>query len=375
MTQLNRPTANVRVNLREKSYPIHIGENTLSQIGEYVKELGVGQKIMVVTNPTVRELYGKTVIDSLTGAGFDVITGEVPDGEKYKSLDSASYLYDIAFDHNMDRKCAIVALGGGVIGDLAGFVAATYMRGIPFIQIPTTLLAQVDSSVGGKVAVNHPRGKNIIGAFYQPQMVYTDIKTLYTLPEREFRAGMAEVIKYGVIWDHELFDFLEQHHFDVKRLGASEITRIVETSCNIKARVVEQDETEQSLRAILNYGHTFGHAFEALTGYNFYVHGEAVAIGMITAAEVAVKLGLLKIQDCDRIRNLVRLYGLPEKFEKLASGLIIESMSHDKKVQAGKVRYILPEKIGRVKIVADIPQAVLQEVLTALQDKSDIMFE
>lgn len=364
MTALRPTVKTVTVNLGVKSYPIYIGENILHEIGVYVKGLGVGPKVMVVTNPTVHSLYGQVVIDSLTDAGFEVFLGEVPDGEKYKSMDSAQHLYDIAFESNLDRSSAIIALGGGVIGDLAGFVASTYMRGIPFIQVPTTLLAQVDSSVGGKVAVNHPKGKNIIGAFYQPRMVFADIKTLSTLAEREFKAGMAEVIKYGVIWDSDFFDYLEKHYTDIRNLNSESVSHIVEKSCSIKAHVVEQDETEESIRAILNYGHTFGHALEALTNYKNYVHGEAVAIGMVIAADVSLGLGKLDSADRDRIETLVSTYGLPVKYPEINIDDIIESMGHDKKVKAGKVRYILPDKIGRVSIVTDIPHQTLIEALT-----------
>lgn len=369
MTALRPSVRTVTVNLGKKSYPIYIGENILHEIGVYVKGLGVGPKLMVVTNPTVRSLYGQVVTESLINAGFEVFLGEVPDGEEYKSMDSAQHLYDIAFENNLDRSSAIIALGGGVIGDLAGFVASTYMRGVPFIQVPTTLLAQVDSSVGGKVAVNHPKGKNIIGAFYQPRMVFADIKTLSTLAEREFRAGMAEVIKYGVIWDSEFFDYLEKHYQDITSLNSKSVIHIVEKSCSIKAHVVEQDETEESVRAILNYGHTFGHAFEALTKYKKYVHGEAVAIGMVTAADVSVGLDMLGSGDRDRIEKLVSVYGLPVKYEELNIDDIIKSMGHDKKVKAGKVRYILPEEIGKVSIVSDVPHQTLAEVLALRSDR------
>jgi 3-dehydroquinate synthase len=364
MKYSNSAITTVNVNLGKNSYPIYIGENILPELGAYVKELNVGRKIMVITNPTVWALYGRVVVDSLSAAGFDVIIGEVPDGEKYKSLESAAHLYDVAFTNGLDRKCAILALGGGVIGDLAGFIAATFMRGLPFIQVPTTLLAQVDSSVGGKVAVNHPRGKNIIGSFYQPKMVFADIKTLNTLVEREFRAGMAEVIKYGVIWDRDFFDFLVEQHTAVKSLSPQEIMKVIKTSCSIKAVVVEQDETEQGVRAILNYGHTFGHAYEALTGYKKYVHGEAVAIGMVTAAAVAVKIGMLNSMEAERITKLIEMYGLPTAVDGLKPADIIASMYHDKKAEAGKVRYVLPEKIGAVKIVSDVQEDVLRAVLS-----------
>jgi len=371
MTHWDGGIITVQVDLGDKGYPIYIGENVLTELGGYVKKVCAGRKIMVVTNPTVRALYGNIVMESLIQAGFEVVVGEIPDGEGYKTLDSAGLLYDVAFANGLDRSCTILALGGGVIGDLAGFVAATYMRGVPFIQVPTTLLAQVDSSVGGKVAVNHPGGKNIIGAFYQPKMVFSDINTLRTLPEREFKAGMAEVIKYGVIWDYGLFQFLENCHLAVKELKVQEIIKVVATSCRIKARVVEQDETEQGLRAILNYGHTFGHAYEALTGYKEYVHGEAVAIGMVSAALTAVKLSMLAPMEADRIISLIRLYQLPVKFAALEPSDIIKSMYHDKKVLAGKVRFVLPEVIGKVSIVSDVPETVLEEVLSEQMRESE----
>jgi len=364
MTVNNQFISAVKVNLGRNSYSIYIGENILGEIGLHLRGLGTGRKVMVVTNPVVKALYGQVVTESLKKCGFEVFVGEVPDGEEYKSLDSARMLYDVAFTGGLDRKCAILALGGGVIGDLAGFVAATYMRGIPFIQVPTTLLAQVDSSVGGKVAVNHPRGKNIIGAFYQPKMVYADINTLRTLAEREFRAGMAEVIKYGIIRDREFFGFLRENHCAVKELRTPETVRVVETSCLIKAWAVEQDETEQGLRAILNYGHTFGHAYESLTGYRKYVHGEAVAIGMVTAADTAVRLGMMSAGDREAVRDVLHLYGLPVAVEDLNPEDIIASMYHDKKVNDGRVTYVLPEEIGRVRIVSGISDEIIRQVLT-----------
>lgn len=366
MSKMDDTVRMVKVDLGEKSYPIYIGPNILLKTGVYVKELGVDFKVMVVTNPTVRALYGETVTKSLAEAGFQVIVAEIPDGEQYKSMDSARLLYDIAFENNMDRNCVILALGGGVIGDLAGFVASTYMRGVQFVQVPTTLLAQVDSSVGGKVAVNHPKGKNIIGSFYQPRLVISDTKVLSTLPQREFRAGMAEVIKYGIIWDRNFFEYMKKYHTDIEQMCSETMVHIVETSCSIKARVVEQDETEQGQRAILNYGHTFGHAYESLTNYKKYVHGEAVAIGMVTAAKVAVKLGMLKSEDMIRIEKLIQVYGLPVKFGALEVRDIIESMSHDKKVRSGQVRYVLPLKIGRVEITSNVPETIISDVLRQL---------
>lgn len=355
----------VDVDLGAKSYKIYIGENILPDIGEKVRRLVTGNQLMLVTNPTVRELYGEAAVHSLEAAGYTVVVGEVPDGEQYKTPEMALKLYDTAFDARLDRQCGIVALGGGVIGDLAGFVAATFMRGVHFIQLPTTLLAQVDSSVGGKVAVNHPRGKNIIGAFHQPRLVLSDIAMLRSLPEREFRAGMAEVIKYGIIWDTDFFNFLEHNTERIKTKETRAMEHIVKASCFIKARVVEQDETEQGIRAILNLGHTFGHAFEALTNYRRYVHGEAVAIGMASAARVAVKRGLLKAAEAERIEALIRDFGLPVNFSSLSVDDIITAMYHDKKVLAGKIRFVIPDAIGRVKIMSDVPPEIIGEVLAA----------
>lgn len=357
----------VGVDLGAKSYKIYIGENIIPQLGEKIQGLVPGKQLLLVTNPTVRELYGDIVVHSLEQAGYTVVVSEVPDGEQFKSSDMAARLYDCAFDAGLDRQCGVVALGGGVIGDLAGFVAATYMRGVHFIQVPTTLLAQVDSSVGGKVAVNHPRGKNIIGCFYQPRLVLSDIAVLRSLPEREFRAGMAEVIKYGIIWDTDFFNFLEHNQDRINAVETSALEHIVRASCFIKARVVEQDETEQGLRAILNLGHTFGHALEALTHYRQYVHGEAVAVGMIIAARMAEKMGLLKPVEVSRIEALISAFKLPVTFTGLSIEDIVASMYHDKKVLAGKIRFVIPDAIGQAKIMSDIPLGIIKEALAAQQ--------
>ncbi|ADG82589.1 3-dehydroquinate synthase [Thermincola potens] len=359
----NESLEEVRVELGENSYSIIIGNDILSGLGAALKELPIGEKIMVVTNPTVQELYGDITIRSLENAGFQVVMGIVPDGEQYKSMASAQALYDTAFAAGLDRKSAVLALGGGVIGDLAGFVAATYMRGVPFVQVPTTLLAQVDSSVGGKVAVNHPKGKNIIGSFYQPKLVYADINTLRTLDERQFRAGMAEVIKYGVIWDAGFFSYLEENLHKIKGMQNETLVKIVRRSCEIKAHVVEQDEKESGIRAILNYGHTFGHAIEALTNYSVFVHGEAVAIGMVTANRLAQRLGLLSQADLDRIGLLIAKTGLPVDCGNINKQAMLRKMYFDKKVQSGRIKYILPEKIGRVRITDAVDESDVLAVL------------
>jgi len=357
----------VPVNLGEKSYPILLGEHILPELGVNLRRLAdegkLGTKVMLVTNPTVNGLFGDSVRQGLYEEGFSVSTVEIPDGEEYKSLETAARVYDAAFDARLDRKSVVVALGGGVVGDLAGFIAATYMRGVNLVQVPTTLLAQVDSSVGGKVAVNHPKGKNIIGAFYQPKLVFIDITTLQSLPEREIQTGLAEVVKYGVIWDRKFFGYLAANAEGVKALASQHLLHIVKNSCAIKAMVVEQDEKEAGLRAILNFGHTFGHALEALTHYKYYRHGEAVAIGMVTASQVAVEMGLLEHRDRDAVVNLLTAFGLPVDFRNLKVEEIMDKMLYDKKAQGGRVNFVIPEAIGKVRITSDVPPEIIRKVL------------
>lgn len=339
----------LEVDLGVRSYQIYVGTGIIAAVGNYLKSLPVGKKVLLVTNHTIRRLYGPEVERSLTEGGYQVTVGEIGDGEQYKTLATAGRLYDLAFDRGLDRKSPVVALGGGVTGDVAGFVAATYLRGVPLIQVPTTLLAQVDSSVGGKVAVNHPRGKNIIGVFYQPGFVLADVALLKTLPPRELRSGLAEVIKYGVIWSGEFFTWLEEN-MEALLAGETEpLLHVVRESCRIKATVVAQDETEGGLRAILNYGHTVGHAVETLTGYGKYTHGEAVGIGMVAAARLAAARGLLPVTDLGRIENLVRRAGLPVEIpEEVAPEGLVESIRHDKKATGGRITFILPRRIGKV---------------------------
>lgn len=337
------------VGLGDRSYNIVIASDTLREIGKKLMAFKFSSRAAIVSNPTIYRLYGEVVENSLREAGFNVKSIIIPDGEEYKELLWTNYIYGELLKHRLDRSSAVVALGGGVIGDITGFAASTYMRGISFVQIPTTLLAQVDSSVGGKTGVNHPLGKNMIGTFYQPRLVWTDVNTLRTLPEREVRAGMAEVIKYGVIWDAELFEFLEANRDKVLRLDTEALKFIIKRSCEIKAEVVSKDERETGLRAILNYGHTIGHAIETATGYTEYLHGEALAIGMVLEARLAVLLSLLDAAAAERITALIALYGLPVE---MPSGLdynkILSSMQLDKKAVEGRLKFILPEKIGTV---------------------------
>ncbi len=351
------------VNLGARSYDILIGAGILDQIGSVLSKVANGMRAIIVTNPKIDGLYGDKTRQNLTQAGFQVETIQIPDGEEHKSLASADKAYDYLMEFNCDRNTILIALGGGVIGDLTGFVASTFMRGVPFVQIPTTLLAQVDSSVGGKTAVNHPRGKNMIGAFYQPKVVLIDLETLSTLPADEFRAGLAEVVKYGVIADPELFDYLDQNAEKILKLDLECLSRIIETSCAIKAQVVESDERENRRRMILNFGHTFGHAVEALTKYVQYKHGEAVAIGMAFAARLSCEMDKCPSSVGKRVEGLLKKLNLPVKSPNLKPNEIVESMYHDKKTTAKKIKFILSKKIGEVEIIDEVPEAILKKSL------------
>ena len=340
----------ITVDLGERSYPIYIDSNILGSFGERLKTFNKSKKVVIVTNPTVAKLYLEVIKSSLKSAGIDARVVEIPDGEEFKSLEWASKIYDELISFEMDRNSPLIALGGGVIGDITGFVAATYMRGVPYVQVPTTLLAQVDSSVGGKTAVNHPKGKNMIGAFYQPLFVYIDVKTLDTLEDREVRAGLAEVVKYGIIRSEDLFTYLENNIANILSLNEDAMRHIIKMSCEIKAAVVVSDEREAGLRAILNFGHTFGHAVEALTEYKQYRHGEAVAVGMLFAARLSYKLGLSDHKILDRLTSVLKEIGLPLEHKADSAEEYIASMMHDKKVVAGELRFVLPESMGRVTI-------------------------
>lgn len=362
--------ARVDVDLGTREYAIHIGSGVLQNLANAMQTLPTGRRLLLITNPVVQKLFGKTLQDALEGVGYEVIVGEVPEGEEFKTLSQAAVLYDLAFTHGLDRQSLVVALGGGVIGDLAGFVAATYMRGVPFVQIPTTLLAQVDSSVGGKVAVNHPAGKNIIGAFYQPLAVFSDLDTLSTLDAREIRGGLAEVIKYGVIADRVFFQWLEEHMEQVLQLEPKALEYVVEKSCSIKAQVVQEDETEQGRRAILNFGHTIGHAVETLTGYTAYRHGEAVSIGMVLAARLAVRMGFLTADKALRIEQVLTKASLPVALPKgLEKRKILDLLRHDKKVISDSLTFVLPTDIGSVCLEKDVPESEIIQVLLAGENK------
>lgn len=359
-------TSIISVNLPQQSYEIAIASSSLEQLGERMANLQLGKKVLVVSNPTIFKHYGEQVINSLKSAGFDVVTYNLPPGERYKTLNSIQKIYDVALQHRLERSSTMVALGGGVIGDMTGFAAATWLRGINVVQVPTTLLAMVDSAIGGKTGVNHPQGKNLIGAFHQPRLVLISPEVLKTLPTAEFRAGMAEVIKYGVIWDAELFAQMEasKHLNQLRYMQPELIETILSRSCQAKADVVSKDEKEGGLRAILNYGHTIGHAVESLTGYRLVKHGEAVAIGMVAAGQMAVELGMWSQAEAERQNALITRAGLPTKLpENLDITAVIDALQLDKKVKAGKVRFVLPTQMGVVTVIDDVPSETIRRVL------------
>ena len=353
----------VRVMLGSRSYDICIGHNILTELKDYLPGLLSGRKIAIITNPELNKLYGNGLYQQLKGAGFMPTVIELPPGEKYKTLKSVSKIYDVLTREKFERNSSVLALGGGVIGDIAGFVAATYLRGVPYVQIPLSLLAQVDSSVGGKTGVNHPLGKNLIGAFYQPVLVWIDVGVLKTLPRRELIAGMAEVIKYGVIADERFFSFIEDNYKKILSLEQESLIHMVERSCGIKAGVVSSDEREKGLRAILNFGHTIGHAVETLTDYKRYKHGEAVAMGMVCAARLAFLMEICHHDVYKRIAGLCSLIGLRTSIPQVEFSALWETLQRDKKIINEKVRFILPVRIGEVKIIEDIDRGLLQEAI------------
>ncbi|WP_445626485.1 3-dehydroquinate synthase [Nostoc sp. DSM 114167] len=384
-------TSVINVNLPEQSYEIVItsllpletlrerdatrtssdanAPSSLDRLGQRMASLKLGKKVLLVSNPTIFKHFGERAITSLKSAGFEVASCTLPPGERYKTLNSIQKLYDVALENRLERSSTMVALGGGVIGDMTGFAAATWLRGINVVQVPTSLLAMVDSAIGGKTGVNHPQGKNLIGAFHQPRLVLIDPDVLKTLPMREFRAGMAEVIKYGVIWDAELFTQLEaSKRLDQLRYVKPDlITTILTRSCQAKADVVGKDEKEGGLRAILNYGHTIGHTVESLTGYRLVNHGEAVAIGMVAAGQIAVDLGLWQKEDTERQNALIQKAGLPTQLpDGVDIEAIIEALQLDKKVKAGKVRFVLPTEIGVVTITDEVPSDIIRQVLRGM---------
>jgi 3-dehydroquinate synthase len=355
----------VKVPLGERSYEIRIGRGLLARLGAECAKLKPGRRCAVISDTNVAPRYARAALRSLARAGLEPFLITVPAGETAKSLKTVQSCYDQLAAHRLERKSFIVALGGGVTGDLAGFVAATYLRGIAFVQVPTTLLAQVDSSVGGKVGVNLRAGKNLVGSFYQPRLVLCDLDTFKTLPSREFRAGLAEVIKYGIIYHAALFRQLERELPKLLKRESKILADVVARCCEIKAEVVAQDETETGLRAILNFGHTIGHGLEAISGYGKYLHGEAIAIGQVAAAELSAQLTGLPADDVERIRELFERAGLPVRVKLGAAQRkkLFAAMQLDKKVSGGEIKFVLAERIGKVVWNQRVPPGLVDRAL------------
>ncbi len=350
------------IDLGEHSYPILIGPGLLRD-KQLAEQTIAAKHVLIVTNETVAPLYLSSLLESCAAKKTSTLV--LPDGEIYKTLDTVARIIDALVEARLNRDGAVVALGGGVIGDMAGFAAACYQRGIDYVQVPTTLLAQVDSSVGGKTGVNHPGGKNLIGAFHQPRCVIADTDTLRTLPEREYRAGLAELVKHGIVRDAAFFAWLEQNASALARQDVAALTLAIRRSCEIKAEVVSIDEREHGVRAILNFGHTFGHAIETAMGYGAVLHGEAVAMGMALAAELSVRIGWLDATERDRIIKLFRALGLNTEAPRIGAQQARELMGMDKKVLAGKLRLILLRRLGEAVVTADFPARELDATLLA----------
>jgi len=357
----------LNVSLGERSYPIYIGSGLLKK-PELFKPWIAGKSVFLVTNTTVGPLYSQTLIQTISSDAKSVHEIVLPDGESFKDWGTLQKIFDALLAQGADRKSVLIALGGGVIGDMVGFAAACFMRGIRFIQVPTTLLAQVDSSVGGKTGINHPLGKNMIGAFHQPVAVIADLDTLKSLPPRELSAGLAEVIKHGAIADTEFFEWIEAHHRELLNCDSNAMSHAVERSCEIKSAVVAADEKESGIRAILNFGHTFGHAIESGLGYGEWLHGEAVGCGMVMAADLSYRLGYLRAEETSRIKSLIKKMGLPDYAPQLGNSRFFELMRIDKKSEGGEIRYITLQKIGQAKIEA-VDDLIVDKVLTANQSR------
>src|SRR5260221_1059691 len=360
MLRIINAVQTLQVDVGHSRYSISIGSGLLAN-RELLEARIRGRDLLIVTNTTVARLYLATLTGSL--AGKRVAECILPDGEQHKALQTAAWVFDALVGNKMNRDATVLALGGGVVGDIAGFAAACYQRGVGYVQMPTTLLAQVDSSVGGKTGVNHSGGKNLIGAFYQPQAVIADTDALSTLPDRELKSGLAEVIKHGVVWDPMLFTWLERNTAQLLARDAEALTYAISRSCEIKATVVARDEREHDLRAILNFGHTFGHAIEAATGYEKYLHGEAVALGMIIAADLSCRMGLVDAAVKERLGDTLARAGLPTEAPRIGAARAYELMQMDKKVLGGALRLVLLEKLGRAIVTDQYPKAALESTL------------
>ena len=356
----------MKVQLKENSHPIVVGYRIFSQLGKYLLPLKIGRDAVIITTPPIHKLHGQTVSAALKKSGFTVKILEVPDGEKSKSLAAAGELFNSIARYNVRKNIFIAALGGGVVGDLSGFVASCYKRGIPYVQIPTTLLAQIDSAIGGKVAVDLPSGKNLVGAFYHPKLVFSDTAVLETLSARQIRNGLAEAVKYGMIGNRKFFEYLEKNYPKILSLTPQFLMEVVCVCSRMKADVVMRDEREtKGIRTILNFGHTVGHAVETAGRYDEYQHGEAVAVGMGVAADISVARGLLRNEDALRLKQLIRVIGLPVTFKDISIQEILKAMAHDKKFVGKKNRFVLATAIGRVRVVEDVSLAVVEDAIRA----------
>ncbi|MDG2213768.1 MAG: 3-dehydroquinate synthase [Verrucomicrobiota bacterium] len=355
----------VKVPLADRSYPIRIGSGLLAEIGEQCARLQLGKRCAVISDTNVAKRYRKKTLDSLKGQGFDPLFISLPAGEKSKTLKNVQACYGQLAKHRLERGSFIVALGGGVVGDLGGLCAATYLRGVGFVQVPTTLLAQVDSSVGGKVGVNLPEGKNLVGAFYQPKLVLCDLDVLKSLPTREFCAGLAEVIKYGIIYDAQFFERLEREVPNILRQDSKTVAAVVARCCQIKAEVVGHDEKESGVRAILNFGHTIGHGLETISKYGKYLHGEAISIGQVAAAKISHAVSGLPAIQVTRMKALFSQAGLPTEAKLTAAQTrrLFAAMKLDKKVSDGDVQFVLAKKIGQVVAGQKVPHKVIRKAL------------
>ncbi len=357
----------IPVHLGNRSYDIVVEPGALATAGARLAGLGVGSRAALVSDAAILSLYGKTVLASLEAAGFGVTVVEVPEGEAAKTLATAERCWDALLSEGLDRTSTVLALGGGAVGDVAGFVAATYMRGVNFMQVPTTILAQVDASIGGKTAIDHPRAKSLIGAFYQPRLVLVDPGVARTLSEREFRSGLAEIVKHGIVLDAGYFAEVES---SVDALLARDLTaleRIVGGSCRLKASVVERDERENELRHVLNYGHTIGHALEAATGYARFTHGEAVSLGIVAEARLARRLGLASDETVARQERLLAAVGLPVSATSIDTDAVLDAIGRDKKARDGRVPFVMAPRIGTFRLVYDVPREEIRTVLRGLE--------
>ncbi len=367
---MNKDNLHIQVSLTSNPYEIVIGKSSLECIGDELRKIGFkeGLKVLVVSNKEVSDHYGDCIINSLNKSKYNPKLLTLKAGEEQKNQSSIDLIHDAAYEARLERGSLMIALGGGVIGDMTGFAAATWLRGIHVVQIPTTLLAMVDASIGGKTGINHSKGKNLIGAFHQPKLVLIDPKTLATLPAREFKAGMAEIIKYGVISDLDLFELLESQDniSELSTIKENLLVEIIQRSAMSKAEIVMKDEKESGVRAFLNYGHTFGHVIENLCGYGKWLHGEAVAMGMVAVGQLAVQRGLWKEIDAKRQKQLIEKAGLPTKWPELELESVLSSIQGDKKVMNGKVSFVMPLKIGAVKLFNNVSNKEIDECLQKL---------